>query len=207
MTKFYVVFRGRKAGVYATWEECRSQIEGVPGHSCKAYKSRCDAEDALRAGSARAFEATRKERAAQVWRSKIPGACIAVDAACAGVPGPTEYRGVLLPECSEIFHSQLYARGTNNVGEFLAIVEGMRWLAERSFTSLPLYSDSQVGLGWVRAGKCNTHMASASPDLKMAIEAADSWLRASPEAPKLVPMLRKWPTSEFGEIPADFGRK
>ena len=46
---------------------------------------------------------------------------LAVDAACAGNPGPMEYRGVLVRTGQEIFHVGPMEGGTNNIGEFLAI--------------------------------------------------------------------------------------
>ena len=52
------------------------------------------------------------QRGASAW---------AVDAACSGNPGPMEYRGIDLATGAEIFHFGP-VHGTNNIGEFLAIV-------------------------------------------------------------------------------------
>nr|WP_256497984.1 RNase H1/viroplasmin domain-containing protein [Sinobaca sp. H24] len=30
-TKFYVVWKGRKPGIYNTWPECQKQVKGYPG--------------------------------------------------------------------------------------------------------------------------------------------------------------------------------
>jgi len=46
---------------------------------------------------------------------------IVVDAACSGNPGVMEYRGVYLPSRSTIFEMGPFPKGTNNIGEFLAI--------------------------------------------------------------------------------------
>jgi ribonuclease HI len=182
-------------------------MTGFPGPRCGSFKSREDAKAAFRLGSAKKFKEAKQKAQKEIWRQKV-GTGIAVDAACAGVPGPTEWRGVMLPECTEIFHCGPYQRGTNNIGEFLAIVRGMQWLDERSLYSLPLFSDSMVGIGWAKSGKCNTHLGEGTtPALKLEIESAEQWLKSNPNVPKLLLSIKKWPTREYGEIPADFNRK
>ena len=57
--------------------------------------------------------------------------CLAVDAACSGNPGPMEYRGVYLLTGQEVFHfGPVY--GTNNIGEFLAIVHALALMFTRT---------------------------------------------------------------------------
>lgn len=52
---------------------------------------------------------------------------LAVDAACSGNPGKMEYRGVYLKTGQVVFHyGPVY--GTNNIGEFLAIVHALALL-------------------------------------------------------------------------------
>lgn len=205
--KHYVVFVGKKPGIYLSWDECKAQIQNFPGAKFCSCKSEEEARAALRLGSARKLKDHKKKVVTEKWRAKLgEQPCIAVDAACAGVPGPTEYRGVLLPACSPIFASKLYRRGTNNVGEFLAIVAGLQWMEARSL-SYPLFSDSAVGISWLLARECRTKLEGMSPDLDMEVESAEHWLRTSPSAAKLSALVRKWPTSEWGEIPADFNRK
>lgn len=48
----------------------------------------------------------------------------AVDAACSGNPGPMEYRGIDLATGAMLFHFGPM-KGTNNIGEFLAIVHAL----------------------------------------------------------------------------------
>ena len=55
---------------------------------------------------------------------EVPAEALAVDAACSGNPGPMEYRGVYLRTGETVFHfGPVY--GTNNIGEFLAIVHAL----------------------------------------------------------------------------------
>ena len=120
---------------------------------------------------------------------------LCVDAACSGNPGPMEYRGVHMPSGREVFRVGPML-GTNNIGEFLAIVHGLALMKQKGI-HMPIYSDSVSGQAWVRNKKARTTLA-----LNL-VQRAEKWLR---EKDFRVPIL-KWNTEEWGEIPADFGRK
>jgi len=114
-----------------------------------------------------------------------------------------EYRGVYLPSGREVFRFGPI-QGTNNIGEFLAIVHGLA-LMKKMGISMPIYSDSISGMAWVRNKKAKTTLAQTE-ETRQALELvarAEKWLR---ENPVTVP-VRKWDTEQWGEIPADFGRK
>ena len=78
---------------------------------------------------------------------------LAVDAACSGNPGDMEYRGVYTATGQEIFHIGPLKEGTNNVGEFLALVHGLALLQQKG-SDLPIYSDSRNAISWVKKKKC-----------------------------------------------------
>lgn len=128
----------------------------------------------------------------------------AVDAACSGNPGPMEYRGVDLMSGDEIFRFGPM-RGTNNIGEFLAIVHALALLDGRGITDKTIYSDSYNAILWVRKKQCKTKMAfdENTRSLFDIIKRAEAWLRTHEVK---VPVV-KWETSKWGEVPADFGRK
>jgi len=114
-----------------------------------------------------------------------------------------EYRGVLTETGEEIFHAGPFKDGTNNIGEFLAIVLAMDWLHTRKAT-YPIYTDSETALAWAKAGHCNTKAdrTPANQILFRFIEKAELALsRAHPFK------ILKWDTEAWGENPADFGRK
>jgi ribonuclease HI len=203
-TKYYVVFAGRERGVFSSWAECETSVRGHPAARFKSYGTRVEAQAAFRAGSSEAHVERRKTEDAQVWRTAIVMPCLAVDAACTSpAGGVVEYRGVVLPDGSVAFAAGPFENGSNNVGEFLAIVTGLSWLAERSLT-WPLYSDSAVAIGWVVThGKCNTTL-DVGPLLKAQVMWAETWLRKHRGQKGDV---RKWETGTWGEIPADYGRK
>lgn len=135
---------------------------------------------------------------------EVTANALAVDAACSGNPGPMEYRGVYLATGQEIFHYGP-VRGTNNIGEFLAIVHGLALLKQKGL-HMTIYSDSRNALLWVKARKCRTKLKrdSRTEQLFQLIERAENWLKTHDWSD--IPLL-KWETSRWGEVPADFGRK
>ena len=120
-----------------------------------------------------------------------------------GNPGPMEYRGVYLRTNEEIFHFGP-TLGTNNIGEFLAIVHGLALLKQKKLT-MPIYSDSKTAISWVKNKKCKTLLTrdAQTEELFQLIERAENWLKKNSYSTKII----KWETQEWGEIPADFGRK
>jgi ribonuclease HI len=129
---------------------------------------------------------------------------ISVDAACAGVPGPVEWRGVETDSGKQLFKLGPYAQGTNNIGEFLAIIQGLNWLADKQL-AWPVYSDSENAIQWVKAKKCRTKLehSTQNDQLFALIASAERWLSEHHFANKIL----KWDTEMWGENPADFGRK
>lgn len=93
-----------------------------------------------------------KEKITGPSTEMLPAAVIenslAVDAACSGNPGPMEYRGVHVASRQEIFHFGPM-KGTNNIGEFLALVHGLALLKQKGF-DMPIYSDSANAISWVK---------------------------------------------------------
>ena len=73
----------------------------------------------------------------------------AVDAACSGNPGPMEYQAVDLATGVQVFHFGPM-QGTNNIGEFLAIVHALALMEQRHVTDKVIYSDSVNAIGWIR---------------------------------------------------------
>jgi ribonuclease HI len=202
--KFYVVWKGRRTGVFTSWEDCSAAVTGYRGAAYKAFDSRAEAEGAFRQPYTRfaGRPATMgKWRRAKV-KPLLPSVC--VDAACAGAGGPLEFRGVVTDSGEQIFRQGPFAGGTNNVGEFLAVVHALAWLkAER--LDWPVYSDSANALTWIKAGKCNTRLkrTAANATLFARLARTEAWLAEQFYQNKVL----KWDTEKWGEIPADFGRK
>jgi len=201
--KYYVVWKGRKPGIYTSWSEAEAQVKGYTNAEYKSFPSREMAQAAFR-GEYKEYKG--KPGTSQQWlfaptKPILPSIC--VDAACSGSPGPLEYRGVLTESNEEIFHAGPFLDGTNNVGEFLAIVLAMDWLITKKM-DMPIYSDSASAIAWIKAGKCNTKLKHTASNkiLFDFIANAEETLKVS----KTFRVL-KWDTQAWGEIPADFGRK
>jgi ribonuclease HI len=205
--KFYVVWKGRQTGIFSTWAECERQIKGFPNAEFKAFKSRAEAEAAWQGSYADRHTVPPAAAAPDPERLRRLGVrlpCVVVDAACAGNPGPLEYRGVAAETGERLFAHGPFPAGTNNIGEFLALVEALAWLEARGL-DWPVYSDSVNALNWVKAGRCRTQQPRTARNAPLfdRIAQAEAWLaRHKPRNP-----LLKWQTEAWGEIPADYGRK
>lgn len=157
-SKIYVVWTGRHPGIYESWEECRLETEGFPNARYKAFSSREEAINAYRESDSEASKLLRniashlrdeeKEAAPEVavplvYPPEVILDSIAVDAGCMGNPGIMEYRGVYVRTGAQIFKVGPYDGGTNNIGEFLAIVHGLALLKQKG-SDMPIYSDSMT---------------------------------------------------------------
>lgn len=187
MKKYYVVWQGRQTGVFESWDECKKHIHGFKGASFKSFTDRDEAY--------RQFHSLKEPT--------IPEKYLAVDVGCRGkIPNLfVEYRLVLVDEI--VYQSPVYPNGTNNIGEFLAIVHGIGWL-EKQGLKIPLFTDSRTAMSWVKKGYANTTLKRSSENLALfdLLERAKQFL----SKPHDIEIL-KWQTHLWGEIPADYGRK
>lgn len=126
--------------------------------------------------------------------------------------GPTEWRGVLhmgVDGWREVFHSPLYARGHNNLGEFLAIIDGCQRIESGECVCETLSSDSKTALSWFRTGILKTTIDvenDCDPSFAAAVHDARQWL-ARADRGAWMKRFSRWDVSVRGENPADFGRK
>lgn len=208
--KYYVVWKGVEPGIYDNWEDCEEQVATFPGARYKSFPSYEAAVQAFRSGSddASVLLALMRRPAAVINYADIPDidtAAIAVDAACAGNPGPMEYRGVEVGSGRELFHIGPLPGGTNNIGEYLALVHALALCARRGETHRTIYSDSRTAQSWLRRRGSHTQIVPNSYNARVfaLLSRADAWVRTH----ELTNPVVKWRTDEWGEIPADFNRK
>ncbi|MBO4804324.1 MAG: ribonuclease H family protein [Muribaculaceae bacterium] len=208
--KWYVVWQGTEPGICDSWAECELRVKGYPGARYKAFDTQEEAVEAFRndPGEMEILRAIARAPREFVNYDAIPDIVhdsIAVDGACAGNLGMMEYRGVDVPTGAELFRQGPFADATNNIGEFLAIVHALALFHNQGNDHTAIYSDSKTALAWVRNKQCRTKLArtDANAHLFEIIARAERWLATHtwPNA------ILKWKTSEWGEIPADFGRK
>ncbi|TDF97160.1 ribonuclease H [Paenibacillus piri] len=219
--KYYVVWEGKKPGIYTSWAECQAQTNGYPQARFKAYESEADAKAALARGWKASFAGAAKASAAPGTAAKAKGAAakaaasgvlppqvvldsISVDVGSKGNPGIVEYKGVDTRTGEVIFQHPPIAKGTNNLGEFLAIVHGLAYLKKQD-SSKTIYSDSVTAISWVRKKEVATNLPrdASTQEIWMLVDRALAWLHANSYSNKII----KWDTKAWGEIKADYGRK
>jgi ribonuclease HI len=187
--KYYVVWKGVTPGIYTNWDECKAQVFGYESAQYKSFSSLEEANKAFRDNPWKHLK-SKKVQTSKSISSPAKGIIyesIAVDAACSGNPGLLEYRGVYVADNTEIFHIGPLEDGTNNIGEFLAIVHSLN------------------AIKWVENKKCNTKLKKTDNNIAIfdLIYRAEKWLEKNSYSNKII----KWETKKWGEIPADFGRK
>lgn len=207
--KFYTVWKGHHTGVFQTWDDCKAQIKDYKGALYKSFPTFAEAKSALNGnykdhvGKGKKYTSGLSDL--QLKKIGQPNyRSISVDAAVSGNPGKMEYRGVDTKSKKELFKQGPFPEGTNNIGEFLAIVHALALLKKRD-SDLFIYTDSKIAMSWVRKKTCNTKLvrSSKNEELFQLIERALSWLNTNTYSTKVV----KWETKAWGEVPADFGRK
>lgn len=202
MTKYYVVWKGRETGIFDSWEKCKSSIEGFDGAQYKSFKSKKEAEEAFKKNY---FAAVQKPKVSSPLRVPKPNyPAWVVDAAWNTRSGDMEYQGIDLQTGKKLFHKGPFFDGTNNIGEFLAIVHALALLHKHE-SNAPVFSDSRTAISWVTKRKANTKLerTARNGELFDLLERAEEWLQNHRFGNKIL----KWETEWWGENPADFGRK
>ena len=226
-TKYYVVWNGRVPGVYDNWSDAEEQIMNFPGAKFKGFSSAAEAAKAFRGGEEESnptdlgtlLIAASEHRADPSQPTSLrsshstPGyagnpdidqTAWAVDASCMGNPGVMEYRGVELATGKELFKVGPFQDGTNNIGEFLAIVHALAEMYRRNEWHT-IYSDSKTAMAWVRNRQVKTKLQQTDRNARLfeLLGRGLVWIRSHTWPVKIL----KWQTELWGEIPADFGRK
>jgi ribonuclease HI len=206
--KFYVVWKGHKEGIFTSWNVCKKHIKNFKGAQYKAFVSKAEAEKAFKGNYVDyAGEDTKRKQLSSEELKRIGKPILqslSVDAACSGNPGKMEYRGVDTKTKKQLFIQGPFEKGTNNIGEFLALVHGLGYL-KQSNSNVPIYSDSKIAISWVKKGQCRTNLQITSENKMLFdfVKRAEKWLKEN----KFTTPILKWETKVWGEIPADFGRK
>lgn len=204
--KYYVVWHGVEPGIYESWNECKAQVAGFDGARYKSFSTLEEAEEAYGGNPWMYIGKSSRSRTAEpiLPNDAVIRDSVSVDAACSGNPGLLEYRGVYTGDGAELFRVGPLEQGTNNVGEFLAIVHALALLKQKSST-IPIYTDSVNAIKWIERKKCNTKLQKSAKNQPLfdLIERAESWIEKNSWQNKIL----KWETRSWGEIPADFGRK
>ncbi len=205
--KFYVIWNGFNPGIYTSWEACKKNIQGVSNVRYKGFPTIEAAEKAFEEDPELHWGKKKKSIDNSIDNyinnPDIIENSLSVDAACSGNPGIMEYQGVFTASGTQVFIKK-FPLGTNNIGEFLAIVHGLAYQKQHKM-NIPIYSDSKIAIDWIQAKKCRSKLDrnTQTQELFEVIKRAEIWLSNNTYNQPIL----KWNTKEWGEIPADFGRK
>lgn len=209
--RYYVIWDGPNSAIYTDWDEAKEHFKGLNKNQLKTFGSKVLAEQALAEGPenyrGKDFKKTKDLSAEEFEKIGKPiEMSLSVDAACNEMTGIMEYQGVWTFDYdSQVFHAGPYQGGSNNVGEFLALVHALAYLAgqkDSKFKTFPIYSDSRIAMEWLRVKKCrSTNMKGQK--IRQLVTRAEQWLANNSYSNPIL----KWETKAWGEIPADFGRK
>lgn len=216
--KYYVVWVGRKPGIYTSWAECQAQTNHFDQAKFKSYESQEQAEKAYREGwqqhwgkgkaqkttKGQSNRKTTSSRPSDVTSEKIDYNSISVDVGTRGNPGPVEYQGVDTRTGEVIFSYGPISKGTNNLGEFLAIVHALSYLKQIG-SKKTVYTDSRNAMLWLKKKAVSTTLKrdESTAEIWELIDRAQHWLQHNTYENKVL----KWETKKWGEIKADYGRK
>lgn len=206
--RYYVVWVGRKTGVFDEWDECNEQISGFPKAVYKSFKTKELAEQAFKSSSKEfigkdIFETElTEEQLAKIGEPLKES--ISVDGAWNTSTGLVEYQGVHTGTRKILFKAGPFEDGTNNIVEFLAIVHALAYCKKQN-TKHPIYSDSLNAIAWVKDKEARTKHNKSNKNVKLfeLIDRAIKWLKENTYENEIL----KWETKAWGENPADFGRK
>lgn len=221
--KYYVVWVGKTKGIYTSWEECQQQVSGVQSAKYKAYTTLEEANRAFKDGWEKHWgqagtksqgdrkirvtsqlSSDNKPKRAQEPIGEIDYDSISVDVGTNGNPGPTEYKGVDTKTGEILFSVGPISKGTNNLGEFLAIVHALAYL-KKIGSNKNIYSDSLIAMKWVKQKSVPSTLVKdeSTKEIWGLVDRAIHWLNNNTYNTKIM----KWQTKAWGEIKADYGRK
>ena len=191
--KYYAVKNGRKIGIYYNWADCKEQVYKFPRAVYKSFDDIVDANHFISGVTEHAVEPDYDKNS------------INCDGSYSSSTKIMEFR-IQETDSKKLILTKSYSGGTNNLAEFLGLVNSMSYLSKNSLNrDKTIYTDSKTALAWVRNGKVNTtYDLESNQMLQQDIEEALLFLSGV----KLHTFtIRKWDTRNWGEILSDFGRK
>jgi ribonuclease HI len=176
--KYYVVWKGRTPGIFTTWNECKSQVDGFAGARYKSFPTLGEAESALggKTSSASGSSATKPSSAGKATKAKVPPLSqqqitdmpfdikIFTDGGCEPNPGEagTGLAVYLNNDLTELWYGLYQPMGTNNTAELQGLKQAFIIAKEKlqAGLSVAIYSDSKYSIdcitkwatGWEKKG-------------------------------------------------------
>lgn len=217
---YYGVWQGRNIGIYLTWDDCKAQVDGYKGAKYKKLKAtnEIDARNEFFAEmknlqNNEKINITTVASSATINKEKnLPKDYpekdyLTVDGAAEGQKN-CEYQAVFLKSKKVAFKSKVYKGGTNNIAEFLGLVEAIKYIKLNNIEPI-IYTDSVTAMAWIKNKIANTtarETGKITDELEELLLQAEEFLNNNSTLLTKI-QIRKWNTKDWGEIPADYGRK
>lgn len=168
--KYYVVWKGRTPGIFTTWNECKSQVDGFAGARYKSFPTLGEAESAFggkassatRSTSTSGSSSTKPSAAGKPKKAKVPPLSeqqiaempfdikIYTDGACEPNPGEagTGLAVYLNNELTELWYGLYQQVGTNNTAELHGLKQAFILAKEKlkAGLSVAIYCDSKYSI-------------------------------------------------------------
>ncbi|NOU52866.1 ribonuclease HI [Pseudoalteromonas sp. JBTF-M23] len=174
--KYYVVWQGRKTGIFSSWAECKSQVDGFTGAKFKSFPTLNEAESAFgkspRGLTAKAnpklTKPSNKQKPAPLSQEQIDAMPFEVkiytDGACEPNPGEAG-TGLAVYEhnkLSELWYGLYQPLGTNNTAELQGLHQALLIAKDKLATgnTVAIFCDSKYSIdcitkwasGWKQKG-------------------------------------------------------
>jgi ribonuclease HI len=165
--KFYVVWAGRRTGVFSDWETTRAQVDKFAGARYKSFPTRAEAERAFKSGPSTAVRSASKPATVRVPDAGDAtkfGVQIYCDGACEPNPGNAGSGMAVYREgvVEELWFGLYDPHGTNNTAELNALHQALLY-AEQEIeggAAVQILSDSKYSIscisvwapGWEKKG-------------------------------------------------------
>lgn len=206
MAQFYGVWIGRNPGIYDNWNACKEQVDKFPKALYSKLKATNLKDAQLEFESGYGNKKTTSNVASESKETIPQEGFLTVDGASNGLN--CEFQAVWYPSKEVAFASKKYQGGTNNIAEFLGLVFACKYLKDKNLP-IKIYTDSVTAMAWFRNKKANTtatQTGKATEELDDLLMKAENYLKNN-EAALSKAIILKWETKDWGEIPADYGRK
>ena len=142
MTKFYAVKKGKKTGIFSTWDECKEQVTGFKGAVYKSFKTLSEAE---------AFLERNEEKKENI--EGVDGVYAYIDGSFDRVSG-IYGSGVVIVDSDEKYeykhaeNREDYAQLHNVAGELEAAKFVMWYAVDKKIKEITLFYDYQGIEAW-----------------------------------------------------------
>lgn len=192
-TKYYVVFKGYKTGIFDNWDDCKKQVSGFSGALHKSFDSEEEAKNAFNE-----YNSIQNDNNNPVPLSPYSVKCLIVSGNCPNNFGEMSYLRKLSATNNIVSEREFAAIGTKNIAEFLVIVETIK-LSKKVKRNLPIYTSSQTALNWIRNKKCKHQIFASKKTEKVfsLIREAEDWLVNNTVENEII----LWNTSAWGKFP------